>query len=68
MSRKVNSVAVTGALGNLGHKLLLHLAANSQVKHLIALDKKPADKTHQSVLLDCAGKREGFVKYQSRLI
>ena len=63
MSRKVNSVAVTGALGNLGNKLLLHLAANSQVKHLIALDKKPADKTHQSVLLDCAGKREIDVEW-----
>ncbi|MEE3234965.1 MAG: NAD(P)-dependent oxidoreductase [Candidatus Latescibacterota bacterium] len=63
MSRHVRSVAVTGALGNLGNKLLQHLAANSQVKHLIALDRKPPEEMHRSSMLDCVGERDVEIEW-----
>jgi len=38
LSNTIQSVAITGALGNLGWKLLSHLAQTGRFTHLVGLD------------------------------
>ncbi|MDA0745359.1 MAG: NAD(P)-dependent oxidoreductase [bacterium] len=48
---RIPSVAVTGALGNLGWKLMVHLAQNNMVKRLVALDAHEPDAGRAAVLV-----------------
>jgi NAD(P)-dependent dehydrogenase (short-subunit alcohol dehydrogenase family) len=50
MTGAARSVAVTGALGNLGWKLLCQLAAHSTCKRLVGLDVKEASQLQYDAL------------------
>jgi len=47
----IRSVAITGGLGNLGTKLLRHLAGSPGIERLVGLDVRPAPTGHIAKLL-----------------
>jgi nucleoside-diphosphate-sugar epimerase len=51
---KHNSVAITGALGNLGWKLLRHLAENGPIEQLVGLDIREPDAARARTLDELA--------------
>lgn len=55
MAERARSVAVTGALGNLGWKLLCHLAAHSAITRLVGLDSRKASLEQEAELCQLAG-------------
>ncbi len=55
MAERARSVAVTGALGNLGWKLLCHLAAHSAITRLVGLDSRKASREQEAELCQLAG-------------
>ena len=55
MAERARSVAITGALGNLGWKLMRQLAAHSAATRLVGLDNRPADATQEAELLQTQG-------------
>ena len=57
MVEPIRSVAITGALGNLGWKLICHLAAQSGCSRLIGLDSRKADEGQEAELRRLAGGR-----------
>ena len=63
MTETTRSVGVTGALGNLGWKLLLHLAAHSTAPRLIALDYREADQPHRDALREAANGRAVDIEF-----
>lgn len=63
MERRARSVGVTGALGNLGWKLLLHLAACSGAPRLVALDYREADQARRDALRDAANGRQVEIEF-----
>ena len=63
MERRARSVGVTGALGNLGWKLLLHLAACSDAPRLVALDYREADQARRDALRDAANGRQVEIEF-----
>ncbi len=63
MSETSRSVGVTGALGNLGWKLLLHLATHSRAPRLVALDHREADQTQRRALREAANGREVDIEF-----
>ncbi|CAF1302601.1 unnamed protein product [Didymodactylos carnosus] len=48
----IKNIAITGALGNLGTKLLRHLASLPGVERLVGLDIRPCPSDHVVKLLD----------------
>lgn len=63
MERRARGIGVTGALGNLGWKLLLHLAAHSDAPRLIALDYKEANQAQRNALRDAADGRRVDIEF-----
>jgi nucleoside-diphosphate-sugar epimerase len=63
MDSTSRSVAVTGALGNLGWKLLNHLAAHSTCSRLVGLDVKEADQAQRDELRKAAKGREVEIEF-----
>ncbi len=63
MAEKTRSVGVTGALGNLGWKLLLHLATHSTAPRLVALDHREADRAQRDALSDAANDRKVDIEF-----
>ncbi|MBT5800126.1 MAG: NAD(P)-dependent oxidoreductase [Gemmatimonadetes bacterium] len=57
MAERARSVAVTGALGNLGWKLLCHLAEHSASTRLIGLDNRKASPAQEAELRRLPGER-----------
>lgn len=57
MAERARSVAITGALGNLGWKLMRQLAAHSAATRLVGLDNRPADATQEAELRQLANGR-----------
>ena len=57
MPQRSRSVAITGALGNLGWKLMCHLAAHSTSPRLVGLDNRPAGAAQTEQLRQLAGDR-----------
>ena len=57
MAERARSVAVTGALGNLGWKLLCHLAEHSASTRLIGLDNRKASPALEAELRRLPGER-----------
>ena len=58
MAERARSVAITGALGNLGWKLLCHLAEHSASTRLVGLDNRKAGPGQEAELRRLAGERE----------
>ena len=58
MAERARSVAITGALGNLGWKLLCHLAEHSASTRLVGLDNRKAGPAQEAELRRLAGERE----------
>jgi len=63
MADTARSVAVTGALGNLGWKLLNHLAAHSACSRLVGLDVKEADQAQRDALGAAANGRDVEIEF-----
>ena len=57
MPQRSRNVAITGALGNLGWKLMRHLATHGTSPRLVGLDNRPADRAQKEQLRQLAGDR-----------